>query len=94
MTQQEFNNLSKRYLKGQATKDEEALLVEWFNAQPPETDLSLSIAQKNKIEKRTWQSLHRQISPFPSRVLMSMAWFSGIAACLVRSEERRVGKEC
>ena len=83
MTQQEFNNLSKRYLKGQATKDEEALLVEWFNAQPPQTDLSLSAAQKNKIEKRIWQSLHRQINPFSSRIIVKMAWFSGIAACLV-----------
>jgi ferric-dicitrate binding protein FerR (iron transport regulator) len=83
MTQQEFNDLSKRYLEGKTTDEEENQLMEWFNAQPKQPNTNLSPTQKNGLEKRMWQHIHSQIKPESGRIFVRLAWLSGIAACLV-----------
>ena len=83
MTQQEFNDLSKRYLEGKTTEEEENQLMDWFNTQPKQPNTNLSPTQKNGLEKRMWQQIHSQIQPESGRIFVRLAWLSGIAACLV-----------
>lgn len=82
MTQQEFNDLSKRYLEGKTTKEEENQLLDWYNTQPKQINTNLSPAQKNEMEKRLWRNLNAQIRPKSTVLLSRLAWLSGIAACL------------
>lgn len=82
MTQQEFNDLSKRYLEGKTTEEEENQLMEWYNAQPKQLTTNLSPTQKNGMEKRMWRNLYKQIRPTSTMMITRLAWFSGIAACL------------
>lgn len=82
MTQQEFNDLSKRYLEGKTTDEEEKRLMDWYNAQPKQLSTNLSPAQKNGMEKRMWRNLYAQIRPTSIVRMTRLAWLSGIAACL------------
>ncbi|MFN8345250.1 MAG: FecR family protein [Spirosomataceae bacterium] len=83
MTQQEFNDLSKRYLEGKTTEEEENQLMVWFNAQPTQLNTGLSPTQKNGIEKRMWRNLYTRIRPASTVMITRLAWLSGIAACLI-----------
>jgi transmembrane sensor len=83
MTQQEFNQLLKRYLEGQTTEQEDQLLTEWYEAPANQVELPLSEPQKAVIEKRMWQRIRTQIRPATSRRMVRLAWLSGVAACLV-----------
>ncbi|MPR35984.1 FecR family protein [Salmonirosea aquatica] len=83
MTQQEFNQLLKRYLEGKTTEQEDRLLAEWYETPANQVELSLSEAQKVGIEKRMWRSLQTRIRPAGGRRTIQLAWLSGIAACLV-----------
>ncbi|GAB2781380.1 hypothetical protein GCM10027275_26310 [Rhabdobacter roseus] len=83
MTQQEFNQLLKRYLEGQTTEQEDQLLAEWYATPANQVELSLSDTQKGSIEKRIWQGIKTRIRPASSRRTIRMAWLSGLAACLV-----------
>ena len=85
MTQQEFNQLLKRYLEGQTTEQEDQLLTEWYEAPANQVELPLSDPQKTVIEKRMWQRIRTQIRPATSRRMVRLAWLSGVAACLVVS---------
>jgi ferric-dicitrate binding protein FerR (iron transport regulator) len=82
MTQQEFNDLSKRYLEGKTTEEEENQLIDWYNAQPKQFNTGLSPTQKNGMEKRMWRNLYAQIRPISTAMITRLAWLSGIAACL------------
>lgn len=83
MTQKEFNNLSKRYLAGETTEEEENQLMVWFSTQPKQLPTNLSFTQKNGIEERMWHRIHSQIRPASRGITVRIAWLSGIAACLV-----------
>jgi transmembrane sensor len=82
MTQQEFNDLSKRYLEGKTTEEEENQLMDWYSAQPKQLTTNLSPAQKSGMEKRMWRNLYAQIRPASTVLITRVAWLSGIAACL------------
>ncbi|MEZ4905268.1 MAG: FecR family protein [Spirosomataceae bacterium] len=82
MTQQEFNELSKRYLEGNTSQEEDAFLKQWLDEQR-ETHLNMPKLQRNEIEKRMWQTIRKQIR-LPSTVLLTrLAWISGMAACII-----------
>lgn len=83
MTQQEFNDLSKRYLEGKTTEEEENRLMDWYNAQPKQLNPPLSPAQKKGMEKRMWKNLHARVRPASTLIITRMARLSGIAACLI-----------
>jgi ferric-dicitrate binding protein FerR (iron transport regulator) len=83
MTQQEFNDLSKRYLEGGTTEDEEKRLMEWFQAQPALTPPDMTPQQKNAFEKQMWQHIRAQIPPVWTVSKGQLAWLSGMAACLI-----------
>lgn len=83
MTQQEFNDLSKRYLEGTTTLEEEQLLTEWYRHQPKQLSTNLSLTQKKETEKRMWQRIAPQVQSPSRRILVNFAWVSGIAASLL-----------
>lgn len=83
MTQQEFNQLLKRYLEGQTTEQEDQLLTEWYESPANQVELHLPDPQKEGIKKRMWQAIRSQIRPTVSRKIVSLAWLSGIAASLL-----------
>lgn len=83
MTQQEFNDLSKRYLKGQTTREEDQFLMDWHNSQPKQLNSNPLQSQKKEIEKRMWQHIHAQIRTTSNGLMIKLAWVTGIAACLV-----------
>lgn len=57
MTRKDFNELSKRYLDGHATEEEEQLLQQWMESQPPVPDLECSEHEARLIEDRMWGSV-------------------------------------
>ncbi|MFN8355417.1 MAG: FecR family protein [Spirosomataceae bacterium] len=83
MTQQEFNDLSKRYLEGKTTKEEDQLLVEWHQLLSIPEPTGLSDSQKSSIEKHIWKQIHKQIEPVRPLRLIRLAWGVGIAACVM-----------
>ncbi|WP_247235331.1 FecR family protein [Telluribacter sp. SYSU D00476] len=83
MSQDEFNQLLKRYLEGKTTEQEDQLLSEWYNSPANQVEVDLPNNQKNDIEKRMWRSIRQQIRPAVGTRLVRLAWISGIAACLV-----------
>lgn len=83
MTQQEFNQLLKRYLEGQTTEQEDQLLMEWYEAPANQVELNLPDSPKKDIQTRMWRRIRLQIQPTIRRNLVRLAWFSGMAACLL-----------
>ena len=83
MTQQEFNELSKRYLEGKTTEDEERFLEQWLQQQPSSYPTNLAENQRNTLEKRLWQRIHGHIRPSARLLQMPWTWVSVAAACLV-----------
>jgi ferric-dicitrate binding protein FerR (iron transport regulator) len=82
MTQQEFNQLLKRYLAGETSVQEEKLLLEWYESPANQHELDLPERQKEAIKKRMWQRIRQDL---PTRILrpLHVAWLSGVAACLL-----------
>lgn len=83
MTQQEFNDISKRYLEGNATEEEEKLLELWLKEQPNYSTPNFSESQLDSIKSRMWQRIISTIRPTSKRVFVRIAWVSGIAACFI-----------
>lgn len=83
MTQQEFNQLLKRYLEGQTTEQEDQFLNEWYKAPANQVEVPLNETQKEGIKNRIWQGIRKQIKPTVRGQFMRLAWLSGIAACVV-----------
>ncbi|WP_428659721.1 FecR family protein [Runella sp.] len=83
MTQQEFNDLSKRYLEGKTTAEEDKLLEAWLSAQPNQYTTKLSPAQKYETEKRLWRRIYAQVRPVSNVFINRMTWITGIAASLL-----------
>lgn len=83
MTQQEFNDISKRYLEGNATEEEEKLLELWLKEQPNYSTPNFSESQLDSIKSRMWQRIISTIRPTSKSVFVRIAWVSGIAACLI-----------
>jgi len=85
MKQQEFNDLSKRYLEGKTTPKEEQFLMQWLENQPKEQPLPFTHAQKLEIENRISKNINQQISPFSKHLKNRIVWLSSIAAaaCLI-----------
>ncbi|WP_273212764.1 FecR family protein [Runella zeae] len=83
MTQQEFNDISKRYLEGKTTEEEERFLEEWFQNQPTQYPVNVPENQRKNLEKRIWRQIHAQIRPVGHIIQMPLTWVSGAAACLL-----------
>ncbi len=83
MTQQEFNQLLKRYLAGETTDAEEQFLLEWYEDPANRVELKLTELQKIGIEKRMWRGIRQQMRPAWTARIIPLAWMSAVAACLV-----------
>jgi len=83
MKQQEFNDLSKRYLEGTTTPEEEQFLLNWHRSQTKPLPEHLSPTQKKEVEKKIWQQLQAHIQPSKKPLLIRWAWVSGLAASLL-----------
>ncbi|SEI54122.1 FecR family protein [Dyadobacter sp. SG02] len=84
MTRKEFNDLSKRYLDGQATLEEERLLQQWMEGQRPEPEPEWGEYEAKLIRKRMWKNVLAGI-PRAGRVKRLWAIVPGMAAaaCLL-----------
>ncbi|GHB52500.1 FecR family protein [Persicitalea jodogahamensis] len=83
MTQQEFNQLLKRYLEGQTTQEEDQLLTDWYESPANQVDLHLPEPQKEIIEKRLWQTIRKQVRPALRNNVIRLVWLSGVAASVL-----------
>ncbi|MFN4146143.1 MAG: FecR family protein [Runella sp.] len=84
MTQQEFNILSKRYLEGQTTPEENQLLLQWYKNLPPHKDLPMPSSQKDEIRKRLWSKINSEIRQKQGAWKSNrMMWWIGTAASLL-----------
>lgn len=83
MTQQEFNQLLKRYLAGETTAAEERFLLEWYDDPATQVELSLTELQKDVIKKRMWARIRPHTQPAWTTRLIRLVWMSAIAACLI-----------
>ncbi len=83
MTQQEFNILSKKYLDGVATAQEEAELLQWYETQP-EANLPASLeSDSNDLQRRMWHAIRIKAFPFYLTWYSKRPWVVGIAASIV-----------
>lgn len=85
MTQQEFHQLSTRYLEGKATAEEEKLLLDWHASQSSQPIEGLANSEEQAIGRRMWQRIHPQLHPRPvlTRWVAPWVWATGLAACLL-----------
>lgn len=83
MTQQQFYDLSKRYLEGNATEEERTILVKWFEQQSNQSNLKIPDSQKHEIEKRMWRAIQKKVRPTLSKRPIRFAWMLGVAASLI-----------
>lgn len=83
MSQQEFNELLKRYLEGQTTEQEDEFLVRWYESPANQVKPDLPEFQKQTLEKRMWRAIREQISPVKAQRSVRLAWLSGLAASLI-----------
>ncbi len=82
MTQEEFNQLLKRYLEGQTTEQEDLLLTEWYESPANRVEVAMPEGQKKETGARIWRNIRAHIQPVVSRQVVRLAWLSGVAACL------------
>jgi ferric-dicitrate binding protein FerR (iron transport regulator) len=59
MTFQEFDNLMKRYLQGNCTKEEERLVEEWYSTFVKEEGDALSKPEQGAVEQKIWKNLEQ-----------------------------------
>lgn len=83
MTQQQFYDLSKRYLEGKATEEERTILVEWYEQQSNQANLNIPESQKNEIEKRMWRAIQKKVRPTLSKKPIQIGWIVGMAASII-----------
>lgn len=84
MTQYEFDKLLEKYLQGECSSAEEALLDEWANRQMDNETVVLSEDESKTVKKQLWKRIKQSSLPmYP----LSIKWFSwtklGIAASLI-----------
>jgi transmembrane sensor len=78
MTKKEFDNLSKRYLDGLTSPEEDKLLSAILEKQHVEIDFDSP--KRSEIEDRMWKNIQKEI--YPTSTIIKWAWISGIAASI------------
>jgi transmembrane sensor len=79
MTKQELNNLSKRYLDGTTSEEEDTILKVTLEKQ--HIEINYDSPKRKEIEDRMWQNINNEIKPRFS--LLRIATISGIAASIL-----------
>jgi ferric-dicitrate binding protein FerR (iron transport regulator) len=81
MTQKEFNELSKRYLGGKTTEEDEKPILAWFNAQPEFKKTDHPSEESLKSKKKVWSNLRKDVYGSASVRIIRMFWVLGAAIC-------------
>lgn len=87
MTQDEFKDIMDRYLQGNATKEEEKMLLRWFNRVGKEDRSVLDATYKAALEEKLWSNLKGKIRKNPPAIQpgakpRTYAWMKMAAAVL------------
>jgi transmembrane sensor len=85
MTQGEFEKLTQKYLKGECSSAEKALLESWTEEQLSSSKFKdENLANGEGIQAEMWQSLQQELNLFPSRKrLILWRWLSIAAGVLL-----------
>ncbi|WP_341225502.1 FecR family protein [uncultured Arcticibacterium sp.] len=83
MTLKEFNDLSKKYLAGNTSEEEDRFLSEWQEQQPNDEELPLSKVEEFAIEKRIWKNINKGLNQEKIFTLKRLFIAAGIAATLL-----------
>lgn len=83
MTQKEFNELSKRYLEGKSTPEEDRKIQHWYDSQPEFHQSNFPDETAQKVGKRIWGNLRQEAYHTSRGRIVRMAWIMGIAVSLI-----------
>jgi transmembrane sensor len=83
MTFQEFDQLLKRYLKGQCTPEEAERIEKWYASYDKDTPDILEGPLKTSVEERLWHTLDKTNTASGKRRFLSRPYISGIAAAML-----------
>ena len=82
MTQKEFNELSKRYLEGKTTEEEEKPILAWFESQPEFKKATPPGEESLTVRKRVWANISKELKGSTTARIIRMAWILGTAVCM------------
>jgi transmembrane sensor len=83
MTQKEFNELSKRYLDGKTTAEEDRKIQAWYDTQPEFHQHNATDEASQTIGKRIWNNIRQEIYDSTTGRITRMTWIMGIAVGMV-----------
>lgn len=83
MTQKEFNELSKRYLEGKTTPEEDRKIQNWYDAQTEFHQNNFLDDAAQKVGKRIWGKLRQEAYNASRGRMVRMAWVMGIAVSMI-----------
>ncbi|AWV97432.1 FecR family protein [Arcticibacterium luteifluviistationis] len=83
MTLKEFNDLSKKYLAGNTSEEEDRFLSEWQEQQQNDEELPLNKIEEFAMEKRIWKNINKGLNQEKLFTLKRLFIASGIAATLL-----------
>ncbi len=83
MTQKEFNELSKRYLVGKTTAEEDRKIQAWYDTQPEFHQHNTPDEASQTIGKRIWINIRQEMYDSTTGRITRMAWILGIAVSML-----------
>lgn len=83
MTQKEFNELSKRYLEGKTTPEEDKKIQNWYDSQAEFHQSNFPDETVQKVGKRIWGNLRQEVYHTSRGRIVRMAWIMGIAVSMI-----------
>ncbi|WP_373549259.1 FecR family protein [Haliscomenobacter sp.] len=83
MTQKEFNELSKRYLDGRTTAEEDRKIQAWYDTQLEFHQHNAPDEASQTIGKRIWSNIRQEMYDSTTGRITRMAWIVGIAASML-----------
>ena len=86
MNREEINKLAAKLLEGSASREEEALLHQWYDAHHPDRDKSFlihSAPSKEELSRRIQLAIEKETHPYPGLPLRRPVWPQIAAAVLV-----------
>jgi transmembrane sensor len=82
MTKQEFNEISKRYLDGTHSEEDEKIIKSTLETQAHFSETNFNDQQRVEIEDRMWRNINKEIDNRFS-IFQIVSTTLGIAACLL-----------
>lgn len=83
MTLKEFNDLSKKYLAGNTSEEEDRFLKEWQEQLQTDEELPLNKIEEFTMEKRIWKKINKNLNQEKLLTTKKIFIAAGIAATLL-----------